>query len=634
MNKKIDILLPCLNEKSTIGECIKRINKVMKKEKYNYNIVVCDNNSTDDSRKIAKKEKTKIIIEKEKGYGSTILNGIKKSKADFIVMLDADLSYNEKDIPKMIKCLDKCDLVIGNRFKGTIEKNAMTFSHRYGSKLLTEYGNLLFRTISHDYHCGLRAFKREKIINCNLSSRGFEFASEMIIKAKLNKLVMKEIPTDLFVDGRNSPSHLNTFKDGFRHLHLINKVKFQNSIFFRYATTFIFVFGVLFLFSLFSAMIPHKYIEKNTLKSVDELNIMFSNKYLNENEYTKFEQFGDVRNFAMIYQEDSNHPFKSVIEKNYLEKCDVLLECPMTLKNNYGNTIDYSRYWHGQTSILKCLTVFISINTITIISFLLLLTLFFLTIYKLWKKDKLYSIAFFLAGLSVNILFVSKSFQFFPVFVIMLIGTNIIINSMNKNNNNIDLLFLILGMVTAYFDFLTVETITLTLPLITYIYFKIKNKEKNDFKEILKYILLWGMGYSLLFLIKWVVVLLHYGFSYINVLLNNINNRIDYNGSNNNILLGVVKNFTPVLPFAIIKNGFLIEIILLIILFIYELFVNKKYNYIMIIILIPIIRYLIISSHSYTLYYFTYRALYPVVMVEILITFDIIKNIVGSDSCE
>ena len=146
--RKVDILLPCYNEEKTIKECIKRIKKVISNEKDEYRIVVCDNNSTDSSVKIAKSQNVKVLIEKEKGYGATLINGIVNSRADYIVILDSDLSYNEKDIPLMVSMLDNYDLVIGNRFKGNIQKSAMPISHRYGSRLLTEIANIFYASYS------------------------------------------------------------------------------------------------------------------------------------------------------------------------------------------------------------------------------------------------------------------------------------------------------------------------------------------------------------------------------------------------------------------------------------------------------------------------------------------------------
>ncbi len=252
---KITILLPCLNEEKTLLDCVKRIQKTMDDSIYkkNYHILVCDNNSTDDSIKICKKNKIPYTICEEKGYGATLLNGIHKAQSDYLVMLDADCSYDERDIPKLIQEFEKgYDFAIGNRFLGKIEDKAMPFSHSIGSRFLTEYANFLFHIPAHDYHCGLRAFKKDKIIECNLETPGFEFASEMLIKAKIHHLKIKEIPTNLFKDKRGRKPHLKTIRDGFRHLHLIHKLKFQSSLFFRCFVFFIVaIFIFLFIYFIF-----------------------------------------------------------------------------------------------------------------------------------------------------------------------------------------------------------------------------------------------------------------------------------------------------------------------------------------------------------------------------------------------
>ena len=250
---KITVLLPCLNEEKTLLTCVKRIQKTMDSSIYKkqYSILVCDNNSTDDSVKICKKNKIPYTICKEKGYGATLLNGIEKADSEYLVMLDADCSYDDRDIPKLIDELENgYDFAIGNRFLGKIENNAMPFYHSIGSRILTEYANFLFRVPAHDYHCGLRAFKRDKILECHLVSPGFEFASEMLIKAKLHHLKIKEIPTNLFKDKRNRKPHLKTIRDGFRHLHLINQIKFQYSVLFRFFI-FLFILIIILLFIYF-----------------------------------------------------------------------------------------------------------------------------------------------------------------------------------------------------------------------------------------------------------------------------------------------------------------------------------------------------------------------------------------------
>ncbi len=620
MNKKVDILLPCYNEESTIVECIKRIKSVMKKTKYKYQIVVCDNNSSDNSRKLSREQGAKVIIEKQKGYGATLLNGINKSKADYIVMLDSDLSYNEKDIPRFLEELDTCDFVMGNRFKGIIKKGAMPFSHRYGSRFLTEYANLLFHTPSHDYHCGLRAFRRKEILKCNLSTNGFEFASEMIIKAKLNKLKTKEISTDLFVDGRDSPPHLKTIRDGFRHLDLINKIAFENKIIFRYLTTFLLIIFSFLLMLYFSAIIPHKYISNNTQKSVSQLYELFKGNTTEAQPYEQFEQYGDFKNLMMIYYGDEKYPIKSMVEMNYPAVCELLGTCIYAFDSNDNVMLNYSRYWHGQTTILKPLLIFFDINFINILSIVVFSILFIITLILLFRTDKLFSIAFLLASLSINIFFVPKSIQFLIVFIIMLIGIIIIKFLYERKSKNIDLFFFIIGMVTCYYDFLTVETITLTMPLLLYLYLKNKNNDSFNYKEIIKYIILWGIGYAGTFAAKWFIDFLHYGPGIISDIMHGASIRT---WNSNNIMeelkFSIINNFIPIIPFVYINNGHIILALLLLLLLSFDLFVNKKYIKILFIVLIPILRYLVLTFHSANLYFYTYRALLPVIIIGILI---------------
>lgn len=225
---KLTILIPCLNEETTLEEVIKVAKKYLKRKKLDKvsEIIVCDNNSSDNSVSIAKKCGAKVVIEKNEGYGSTLINGIKHARGEFIIMGDADLSYDFNDLDPFIEKLEEgYDLVVGNRFKGGIEKGAMPFLHKLGVPALSLFGNILFRTPIKDYHGGLRAFKRESILKLNLKSEGMEFASEMICVAQKSGLKLTEVPTKLYKDKRNRKSHIKTFKDGFRHLSCMVKIK-------------------------------------------------------------------------------------------------------------------------------------------------------------------------------------------------------------------------------------------------------------------------------------------------------------------------------------------------------------------------------------------------------------------------
>ena len=610
--RKVDILLPCYNEEKTIKECIKRIKKVISNEKDEYRIVVCDNNSTDSSVKIAKSQNVKVLIEKEKGYGATLINGIVNSRADYIVILDSDLSYNEKDIPLMVSMLDNYDLVIGNRFKGNIQKSAMPISHRYGSRLLTEIANIFFKTSSHDFHCGLRAFKRKEILKCDLTSKGFEFASEMIIRAKLNNLKIKEVPTDLFVDGRDGKSNLNTIKDGFRHLFLINKIKFQSSSFFRYLSLYLILIVIFFSSLIITSLIPRRLIRNNTLESLD-----FFEKYsldVNKNKYDflLLEKNGDVRNISMAYNMDPHHPFDSAIRMSYQKKLDDLINLRDTFENNYGDKVNYSRYWQGQAMYSKVMLMFMPVGYLFYSLQLIVLTFFFLmTTIKLWKKDKILSLSFIIMNVSINALFTAFSVQYFFAILLMYIFSLMIIKMYENNNKYIDLMFAISGSLTCFFDFLTCETIVLTVPLFIYIYFSIKDKKTINIKEVLKYVIIWGLFYSLTFLSKWLIDIMYFGKDYLFVILNKAMIRVEYVGISKTIIVckAILLSLGNLLPFAFLKKSIVLPIILFLISLHILLFDYKKYWLLIIPVIIPFLRMLVLSSHSFSFNYFVYRSL-------------------------
>jgi glycosyltransferase involved in cell wall biosynthesis len=164
-----------------------------------------------------------VVHVEKKGYGAALLGGIAAARGKYVVMGDSDCSYDFGEVPRFLGKLEEgYDLVMGNRFAGGILPGAMPWHHRYiGNPILSGLGRLLYRTPCRDWHCGLRAFDREKIQALNLKAPGMEFASEMVIRASQGKLRMGEIPIQLHPDGRIGPPHLRSFRDGVRHLWLI-----------------------------------------------------------------------------------------------------------------------------------------------------------------------------------------------------------------------------------------------------------------------------------------------------------------------------------------------------------------------------------------------------------------------------
>jgi len=223
LKKGLTVVMPCLNEEKTIGVCIKKALGFMQEYGIDGEVVIADNGSMDNSATIAKDLGARVVPIKDKGYGCALRGGIEAAEYEYVVMGDADDSYDFSALHGFIDKLNEgYELVMGNRFAGGIEKGAMSFSHQYiGNPFLSGLGRILFRTKIGDFHCGLRAFRKEAIMSLGLCTTGMEFASEMVVKAVLFKLKIAEIPCKLYPDGRDRPPHLRSIPDGLRHLEFL-----------------------------------------------------------------------------------------------------------------------------------------------------------------------------------------------------------------------------------------------------------------------------------------------------------------------------------------------------------------------------------------------------------------------------
>lgn len=219
----VSIVMPCLNEAETLAFCVTKAQNFLRTNRIAGEIVVADNGSTDGSPRIAKKLGARVVHVKEKGYGSALRGGFESAEGKYIIMGDADDSYDFSDLKKFVEALDEgYDLVMGNRFKGGIMPGAMPFLHRYlGNPVLSWIARLFFRSDVGDFHCGLRGFRKDILPILNLHTTGMEFASEMIVKATMKKLKIKEVPIILYPDRRTRPPHLRTWSDGWRHLRFL-----------------------------------------------------------------------------------------------------------------------------------------------------------------------------------------------------------------------------------------------------------------------------------------------------------------------------------------------------------------------------------------------------------------------------
>ncbi|WDR00954.1 glycosyltransferase family 2 protein [Devosia sp. J2-20] len=220
---ELTILMPCLNEAETLAICIAKASSFLQSSGIKGEVLIADNGSTDGSRKIAEAAGAVVVPIEERGYGAALAGGINAARGRYIIMGDADDSYDFSRLDAFVAQLrDGADLVMGNRFAGGVAPGAMPWHHRYiGNPVLSALGRLLFRTPIRDFHCGLRGFSRAAVLNLNLRTTGMEFASEMVVKATLARLDVREVPTTLAKDGRSRPPHLRSFRDGWRHLRFL-----------------------------------------------------------------------------------------------------------------------------------------------------------------------------------------------------------------------------------------------------------------------------------------------------------------------------------------------------------------------------------------------------------------------------
>ncbi len=220
---ELTVLMPCLNEAETLALCIRKARDCLARLGIDGEVVVADNGSTDGSQQIAHAEGARVVHVEERGYGAALYQGTVEAHGRFVIMGDADDSYDFSRLDAFVEELRAgADLVMGNRFRGGIRPGAMPWKNRHiGNPVLSGIGRLFFDCPARDFHCGLRGFTREAFVKMRLQTTGMEYASEMVIKATLLGLDIREVPTTLDKDGRSRPPHLRPWRDGWRHLRFM-----------------------------------------------------------------------------------------------------------------------------------------------------------------------------------------------------------------------------------------------------------------------------------------------------------------------------------------------------------------------------------------------------------------------------
>jgi len=248
---EVSVVIPCLNEEETIGICVKKAMAALAQHRLTGEVIVSDNGSTDCSVEIATSLGARITHQPLRGYGNALRKGIEEARGKFIIMGDADDSYDFSDLNRFVdKWREGYDVVMGTRLKGKILPGAMPWHHRWiGNPVLTGMLNYLFKAGISDAHCGMRAFTKAAYEKMDIRTTGMEFASELVIKAAKLGLRMTEIPITYYPDRRNRPSHLRSFRDGWRHLRFM--LMFSPNHLFLVPGVFLVLLGVVLLLALF-----------------------------------------------------------------------------------------------------------------------------------------------------------------------------------------------------------------------------------------------------------------------------------------------------------------------------------------------------------------------------------------------
>jgi Glycosyl transferase family 2 len=220
---ELTVLMPCLNEAETVATCVRKAAGFLAEHGIDGEVLIADNGSTDGSQQLARDAGARVVAVSEPGYGNALMGGIIAAHGEYVIMGDADDSYDFTGLMPFVERLRAgADMVMGNRFQGGIAPGAMPPLHRYlGNPVLSFVGRLFFRSKIGDFHCGLRGFRRSRVLDLGLQATGMEFASELVVKATLAGHRIEEVPTTLSPDGRSRPPHLRSWRDGWRHLRFL-----------------------------------------------------------------------------------------------------------------------------------------------------------------------------------------------------------------------------------------------------------------------------------------------------------------------------------------------------------------------------------------------------------------------------
>ena len=638
---ELSIVMPCLNEERTLKRCIKDAQGFLRRKGITGEIIVVDNGSTDRSAEIAKKCGARVIKERRRGYGRALRAGFKVAQGEFIIMGDCDRTYDFAHMTRLWKKMQACDMVVGDRFKAYQEQGAMSLTHGIGVKVLSWLGRRRFKTDVYDFHCGIRGMRRAAIEKLHFRTTGMEFATEMIALAARKGLRIKQIPVDYLKSVKGRRPKLNTIRDGFRHLDyiLLGTLKPFWREFWRLATILLVSigFGLGLLWAV--AQIPRLAIEQNVTESADYYGGFDELKpNLVENlDNTKVDFYADSIWLSITYGFDGS--LRSVIEDKYayVENAPQDDNLRAQLSGELSANRPYFRYWHGSLVLIRPLLMVLNVSQIYLLNGIILIALFVAIILMLCWHRELAAVGIFAASMIIGgAFFGSISLEYMPVFLVMGI-TSILAMRMvwRGKRKQLPYLFFASGILVNYLDFLTAETLALTVPLLLVMWLDRKRiKTTRRFKKIMKLPLLWLAGYVLMWLAKWLIAWMVLG----NSVWSDVGSQIGARSLGTTeeysfiqlLCYAIEMNVGSLFPLCLGKIWALISAVIVIVLMIIVCLKRKRglnwfwIDAVLIISLLPFLGLFLLAEHEARHYFFTYRALAAVVMAFLMFCVEVI----------
>ena len=405
------------------------------------------------------------------------------------------------------------------------------------------------------------------------------------------------------------------------------KKLWDKSVLFRYFISYVITLVICFTFLFLCELIPYKWVSKNVVESLNYHQTEFFNRKLMKNEIY---DIGELSLLEMNFTADSRHPLKSLVENNTIKSGAARLDNHDTIEVE-----EYARYWWGQQGYERILLIFTDIKGIRIINAVILSILCIILIIKLFKESKEVMLSFILGiiVLSYFLMYKSVSFTFVPL--IAMIGSIIIIDMYKKNSKHIGLFFFIIALYTGFFDAITIESLTLSLPLFIYCYLCIRDDKKLGLLTAVKYFGIWLLGFMIMLASKWLLTVIYYGPEYISYLKAKGSVRVaNKQHENYNNIFELLGGMSLLLfPFNYFKYGYIVSIVIGIFFLLNFIFFLDKKKYLPLIFAscVPIIRFTLVFSHAEQLYTFTFRALLPFVMFILWVCIKQIFNVFRKD---